>query len=91
VILLGSLDRDLTDQRRSGRGEAHLGFRLAGGVTGGEAAARDLAMMVLQVFPIEMEWSTRFGGVRRTHGCGQHARYRPGATRSGDWSCYGRG
>jgi hypothetical protein len=64
VILLGSLDRDLTDQRRSERGEAHLGFRLAGGVAGGEAVARDLAMMVRQAFPMEMEWSTRFGGVR---------------------------
>jgi hypothetical protein len=35
------LDLDRTDQRRSERGEAHLGFQLAGGVTGDEAAARD--------------------------------------------------
>jgi hypothetical protein len=48
--------------------------------------ARDLMTMVMQAFLMEMEWSTRFGGVRRTHGCGQRARSRPGATRSGDWS-----
>jgi hypothetical protein len=33
--LSGALDRDLTDQRRPEKGEAHLGFRLAGGVAGG--------------------------------------------------------
>jgi hypothetical protein len=36
------LDLDRTDQRRSERGEAHLGFQLAGGVASDEAAAWDV-------------------------------------------------
>jgi hypothetical protein len=40
VILSGAFDQDLTDQNGSGGGEAHLGFQLAGEVTGDEAAAR---------------------------------------------------
>jgi hypothetical protein len=48
------------DQGRSERGEAHLGFQLAGGVVGGEAAARRWSLTVFWGFPeLRKRWTGR--------------------------------
>jgi hypothetical protein len=54
------LDLDPTDQGRSERGEAHLGFQLAGGVIGGEATARRWSSTVFWGFPeLRKRWTGR--------------------------------